>query len=432
MPTRGFNVLVIAAREDSCRDACNHLRVTGYRVEGVATVEEGMTLLKDGAFGAVLLYVEGSAAAGAVGTIKALKRVSSDLRIMVVTDEPSQQVATNYILAGADDYLVSPVRYPELERRIQGLFTLDFSDPLAPRRQTEAGPVQDFGPYEVLHRLAFNGMESTYLVERQGLRYELSILERRDEPDHAYDGRRQRFMRGAVVANAIDHPHLIRVVDVFIGDRVHAPYFVTDHLEGERLAAYVEGHPEVGFKGRARMIRQLADALAALHAHHMVLRSITPQGVLVTPGGMPKIVDFHFAHVPSSHLTHAGDILGIPEYLAPECALTTSIGPAADVFSLGCVAYELMVGAKPFAGLSVAEVLEQLRSARPKRPCKRVEDFPRPLEDILAKMLRKDPKDRYPAMGPLIEDLDAFLAGEPPPIAGKHGLTEALFVRVWS
>ena len=140
-------------------------------------------------------------------------------------------------------------------------------------------------------------------------------------------------------------------------------------------------------------------AIAEAHARAIVHRDLKPANVLLTADGTPKITDFGLAKWlgSDSGLTRTESIMGTPSYMAPEQAggKTREVGPAADVYALGAILYELLTGRPPFRGTTVLETLEQVKSAEPVPPSRLVPGLPRDLETICLKCLQKEPGKRY-------------------------------------
>ena len=135
--------------------------------------------------------------------------------------------------------------------------------------------------------------------------------------------------------------------------------------------------------------------MAEAHRQGVVHRDLKPANVLLTPDGTPKVTDFGLAKQldVESGLTQTGSVLGTPSYMAPEQAegKTREIGPAADVYALGAILYELLTGRPPFRGATVLETLQQVKTAEPVPPSRLVPGLPRDLETICLKCLQKDP-----------------------------------------
>ena len=164
-------------------------------------------------------------------------------------------------------------------------------------------------------------------------------------------------------------------------------------------------------------MEQLARGMAEAHARAIVHRDLKPANVLMTADGTPKISDFGLAKVVGSDsgLTRSESILGTPSYMSPEQAggKIREVGPAADVYSLGAILYELLTGRPPFRGTTILETLEQVKSAEPVPPSRLVPGLARDVETICLKCLQKEPGKRYESAEALAEDLRRFQAGEP-------------------
>jgi serine/threonine-protein kinase len=165
----------------------------------------------------------------------------------------------------------------------------------------------------------------------------------------------------------------------------------------------------------ARPVQTLAEAVQAAHREGAVHRDLKPSNVLLTGGGVPKVSDFGLAQLDAAGaVTRTGEVLGTPQYMAPEQADTT-LGPvasAADVYALGAILYELLTGRPPFDGPSPLEIIRRLLAEDVLPPRRLQPGVPRDLETICLKCLQKEPSRRYGSAAELAEDLCRFLAHE--------------------
>ena len=212
----------------------------------------------------------------------------------------------------------------------------------------------------------------------------------------------------------LEHPNLVRIYET--GETDGRPYFSMEYVDGGRLADSLRGTP-MSPRRAAQLAETLARATHAAHERGVIHRDLTPSNVLLTSGGEPKIVDFGLAKltIGGAGRTETGDILGTPSYMAPEQATGQSkeVGPAADVYALGAILYEMLTGRPPFKGESVLDTLAQVVNDEPVAPCRLQPKVPRDLETICLKCLNKEPDRRYSSAAALAEDLGRYLAGEP-------------------
>jgi eukaryotic-like serine/threonine-protein kinase len=222
---------------------------------------------------------------------------------------------------------------------------------------------------------------------------------------------RTRFRKEVETIALLQHPNIVQVYDV--GEHEGQPFFTMEFLDGGSVAKHCQGRPQPP-KASAELVEILARAMHAVHAKGIVHRDLKPSNVMRTAEGCPKITDFGLAHRESSDLTATGDVLGTPSYMAPEQAAgkVRPVGPAADVYALGAILYELLTGRPPFWGLSVMEIVRQVQDSDPLPPRRLEVQTPRDLETICLKCLRKEPHRRYASAADLADDLQRFRNGE--------------------
>jgi eukaryotic-like serine/threonine-protein kinase len=232
---------------------------------------------------------------------------------------------------------------------------------------------------------------------------------------------RERFHREARAASGLDHPNLVPVHEV--GEVGPVRFIVSAYCPGVTLAAWLKQRTEpVPWHEAATLLAPLAEAVHHAHQRGVVHRDLKPANVLLTADGTPRITDFGLAkHVPvgpagdEPTLTRSGTFLGTAAYVAPEQAdgKLREVGPAADVYALGVILYELLTGRPPFRGETDLDTLLQVRTEEPIPPTRLRLRVPRDLETICLKCLQKKTAQRYPTALALAEDLRRFLAGKP-------------------
>jgi WD40 repeat protein len=244
---------------------------------------------------------------------------------------------------------------------------------------------------------------------------------------------RARFLREARAAARLDHANVVAVHEV--GEVGPFCYIASAYCPGTNLADWLRARTDpVPVRLAASLCATLAGAVQHAHERGVLHRDLKPSNVLLEPAAdeiefVAKVTDFGLAKVPGSEetqQTQTGALLGTPRYMAPEQAEGKShaIGPAADVYALGVILYELLTGRPPFIAETVLDVLEQVRTHEPVSPARLRARLPRDLETICLKCLQKQPQSRYASAGLLAADLHRFLEGKPilarPVSAGKR------------
>jgi eukaryotic-like serine/threonine-protein kinase len=221
-----------------------------------------------------------------------------------------------------------------------------------------------------------------------------------------------RFTVEARALGQLQHPNIVQLYE--FGDEAGQLYFTLEFIEGGSLKARSQG---ISARDAVALVIPLAEAIHVAHQKGIIHRDLKPGNILMTSAGEPKIVDFGLAKLrqdPGGTLTHAGDVLGTPQYMAPEQAngLNNLIGPATDVYALGAILYELLTGQPPFAGDDTMQTVLAVMHQEPRPPRRLKPNLPRDLETICLKCLYKEPWHRYGSGAALEADLRRFLAGE--------------------
>ncbi len=300
--------------------------------------------------------------------------------------------------------------------------------------------------YEVLEELGRGGMGVVYKARQVGLN-RLVALKMILAGEHASRDDLDRFRAEAEALARLHHPNIIQIYQ--IDDHEGRPFFSMEFVDGGSLATHLGDAPQPPDEA-ARMVATLARAVHAAHQAGIVHRDLKPgnillqkpnseirnpkednplhiggetEGVPVSDFGFrisdltPKVTDFGLAKrlEDAKGRTRSGDILGTPNYMAPEQAAghVSQIGVATDIHALGVILYRLMTGRDAFGKDTLLDTLEQVRSQEPTVPRSIVPTLPRDLEVICLKCLRKRPTDRYASALELAEDLEHFLSGEP-------------------
>lgn len=281
------------------------------------------------------------------------------------------------------------------------------------------------GRYELGRVLGAGGMATVYLARDRVLQRTVAVKVL--DPPYAQDPSFvERFRAEARTAAGLSHPNIVAVFDSGSDGGVH--YLVMEYVPGESLAGLLHRHGRLPPRRAAELAGQVCAALAAAHAQGVVHRDIKPGNVLLAGDGLVKVTDFGIAKAATGHtVTGSGVVLGTAAYLPPEQARGGPVDPRSDVYSLGCVLYELLTGAPPFGSAAdsppVAIAARQVNQP-PEPPSWRNPQVDPWLDAVVLTALAKPPARRYQSAQAMQGDLARVLA-EPATTAGPAELAGA-------
>jgi serine/threonine protein kinase/tetratricopeptide (TPR) repeat protein len=299
--------------------------------------------------------------------------------------------------------------------------------------------------YEILSELGRGGMGVVYQARQLSLNRIVALKVLR-AGSLAGSAELLRFRAEAATLARLQHPNIVQIYE--IGEHAGLPYLALEYVPGGSLADHVAARPQPP-RDAARLVETLARAAHAAHQAGVVHRDLKPANILLQRDSpqrhkghkenterekesslvpplcslclcgeffFPKLGDFGIAkRLDEAGPTHSGQVMGSPNYMAPEQAAGKSkeIGPAADVWALGAILYELLTGRVPFQAETPLETLVQVVHTEPVPPSRLLPKLPRDLETICLKCLQKDPHKRYATAADLADDLGRYHAGEP-------------------
>jgi serine/threonine-protein kinase len=280
--------------------------------------------------------------------------------------------------------------------------------------------------YQIERELGRGGMATVYLARER--KHDRMVAIKVLRPEIARLLGAERFLREIRIAARLYHPHIVPLLASNHTD--DTLYYVMPYVEGESLRAHLGREPQMALDATVRIAGQVASALSYSHAHGIVHRDIKPENILLS-GGIAMVADFGIAmaveQAGSSRLTEPGLSVGTPSYMSPE-QMGGPIDGRSDLYSLGCVVYEMLTGEPPFNGRTPAAIMSRhalapvprIRTIRP--------GVPEAVERVLGRAMAKIPADRFATADEFAAALEARDTAVPPPLAPEGSVAVLPFV----
>jgi tetratricopeptide (TPR) repeat protein len=254
--------------------------------------------------------------------------------------------------------------------------------------------------YRLIRQLGAGGMGEVYLAEDTRLHRQVAIKFLVAPSDQ---GARRRLLREARVAAGLEHPSIVSIYEIG-SDPGGGDYIVMPYIAGETLAARIRGGP-LSVDETLTLGGHIAAALSVAHRRGIVHRDLKPQNVMITPSGLPMLLDFGLAkHAAgssaaadaptASNVTEAHTVVGTSGYMSPEQLRGTQVDPRSDLFALGCVMYECLTGRRAFTGTSSADLLGRVLHVDPVTPSS-IRPEATPADALCGRLLQKEPASRF-------------------------------------
>jgi len=283
-----------------------------------------------------------------------------------------------------------------------------------------------FGNYRVVAQLGSGSTGVVFLAEHKRIARQVAIKVL--APELTRDQQvLQRFFTEARATSLIRHPGIVDVFDCDV-DAAGRPYIVMEHLEGETLAERMRRAGRLHWSAASLIGRRVADALGAVHDKGIVHRDLKPENVFLVGNGRDptaavKVLDFGVAKLLAAdavaRLTMRGTLLGTPEYMSPEQCAGAEVDHRADIYALGCILFQMLTGQPPFVTSSLRELVIAHRFRPAPSALAICSDLPGWLDDLLARMLAKEPERRPPSMREISKTLCQYKTQRWPRVGAK-------------
>ncbi len=257
--------------------------------------------------------------------------------------------------------------------------------------------------YEIIRNVGEGGMANVYLAYDTILNRNVAVKILRG--DLANDEKFvRRFQREAIAASSLTHPNIVEMYDVGVDDGNY--FIVMEYIDGITLKSLIKKRGALSLTETIDIMLQITSAIACAHDSYIIHRDIKPQNVIILDDGVAKITDFGIAMaLKSTELTQTNTVMGSVHYLPPEQANGKGSTVKSDIYSLGIMMYEMLIGRVPFKGENAVEIaMKQINEAIPS-VCKLNPSIPQSVENIILKATAKNPKNRYDSVNEMHEDL---------------------------
>ncbi|HEU4828560.1 MAG TPA: serine/threonine-protein kinase [Gemmatimonadales bacterium] len=283
------------------------------------------------------------------------------------------------------------------------------------------------GRYAIVRELGAGGMATVYLAS--DLRHARSVAVKVLRPELAAVIGAERFLAEIRTTANLQHPHILPLHDS--GEADSFLYYVMPLVEGESLRERLAREKQLPVRDAVRIAAEVAGALDYAHRHGVIHRDVKPENILLHDG-RAVVADFGIALAASAagtRMTETGMSLGTPTYMSPEQAMgERTLGPPTDIYSLGCVLYEMLVGDPPFIGSTAQAIVAKVMTEKPAPPSRMRDTIPEHVEDATLTALEKLPADRFASAA---EFAAALAGGAPPRVAVRAPRREAASSVQW-
>ena len=383
----------------------NYIAITSRRYLTVEKQKQVVTEESDEANRLLGLFFQGKGTLDmAFEKFKAISRVNDEVKNALYNlgldferkRMPTQAMSVYEHIAKTDK------KYKDIAERIKKLTTMPAAGAWKGSKAAAEGTAiidgmekPTIGDYEIVEELGRGAMGVVYKGVDPKMKREVAIKTVHfDEVDaDTIKAVKDRFFREAESAGKLTHPNIVTIYHV--GEESDLAYIAMELLRGKTLETWCKKTNLLPLKTTLKIIGQLSETLDYAHKNGIVHRDIKPANIMMLAKGEIKVTDFGIAKIQSSSHTKTGVIMGTPSYMSPEQLAGKKVDGRSDLFSLGVILYELLVGEKPFNGDTITTIMYQIANAAPPSLLEYKQDLPPILQKLVDKALAKKPEERF-------------------------------------
>ncbi len=295
----------------------------------------------------------------------------------------------------------------EIEEPITGT---DDSGSIDPNQTPSGGIPSKLGRYQITGKLGKGAMGVVYKGVDPAINRPVALktirLDFVDDPEEMKE-LKERLHREAQAAGKLSHPNIVSIFDV--GSEGALQYIVMEFLEGRTLEDMIKKKTQFNYRIVAEIIMQICSALQYAHEQKIVHRDIKPANIMILKDYRVKVMDYGIARVDTSSMTKTGIAMGTPNYISPEQLKGQKSDHRADIFSLGVVMYEMLMGRRPFKGENITSLIYSVINNEPDRPSDVNPQVPLLFDHVIMRALQKEPDKRYQKASEIAVDLRDFV-----------------------
>ena len=389
------------------------------------TLTQALHHLEENTFDVMLLDLSLPESDG-LQTFEAFRGKHIFIPTVVLTGLSGRELALKAIEMGAQDFLNKDEA--DIDTIIQSIqFAIKRSEHTRGGDRTQA-PADRLKETEVIERVRLviedyilletigrGSCSQVYLAQKQsgprtGDCFAFKLFRPRNIPGRKRHRLKQHFLKEAEITASVEHPFIVSIMETGAVEDLDAPYIVMEYVKGKPLEEIIKNSSALSASQKLQLIRQLTEALKAIHAKGICHNDIKPGNIMLKDDMSIRLMDFGVANVLTAGEAGIHEIVGTPLYMAPEAWRSRNTDFRSDIFSLGVLSYELLIGTYPFSGNNLYEITHSIREDSPPPPRRVAPGCPAAIERMLLKMLEKNPDRRYQDAHHITADIDAVMA----------------------